>query len=212
MTDVEVREERDAYDGAIAYLDQSLAELAATLARRGLSESTLIVITSDHGEEFDEHGVFEHGYSLYLPSLRVPLVIRWPGRVPAGRRVEVPVSLRDLPATIVDLVGLSRASPFPGQSLARYWRSGAAERPANGAIRMEVSRADGQPPWFPTSRGDMQAVVVHGMHYIRNGDGGEELYRIVSDPWERQDLASSSVHRDDLHLLRAMLQAGAPAP
>ena len=84
-------------------------------------KNTLVIITSDHGEEFGEHGVFDHGYSLYLDEVHVPLVIL-AATAPAGRVVAEPVSLRDLPATVVDLLGLAADSPFPGRSLAAHWR------------------------------------------------------------------------------------------
>ena len=79
-----------------------------------------MIITSDHGESFGDHGFFGHGNSLYLDEIAVPLVILSPD-APAGRVVAEPVSLRDLPATVVDLLGLSAGSPFPGHSLAAYW-------------------------------------------------------------------------------------------
>ncbi len=79
-----------------------------------------MIITSDHGEAFGDHGFFGHGYSVYLDEIGVPLVILSPD-APAGRVVDSPVSLRDLPATVVDQLGLSAGSPFPGRSLAAYW-------------------------------------------------------------------------------------------
>src|SRR5262249_61756073 len=87
--------------------------------RRGVLRDTVVIITSDHGEEFGERGVFNHGYSLYLDEVHVPLVILAPG-APAGRAVAEPVSLRDLPATVVDLLGLAGASPLPRRALAAH--------------------------------------------------------------------------------------------
>jgi arylsulfatase A-like enzyme len=74
------------------------------------------LITSDHGEEFGEHAFFGHAHNTNLDAISVPLVILSP-RVPEGRLVSDPVSLRDLPATVVDLLDVSRGAPFSGQSL-----------------------------------------------------------------------------------------------
>ena len=94
-----IDELRDAYDGAIAYLDHELGRLLAELRERGLLDDTLLIVTSDHGESLGEHGLMSHGNSLYLTLLRVPLVIVHPARIPAGRSIAEPVSLRDIPAT-----------------------------------------------------------------------------------------------------------------
>src|SRR5690606_1317626 len=93
-----------AYDGSIAYLDDAIGRLREALEARGLLDNTVIVAVSDHGESFGEHGWYLHGHSLYREQLHVPLIIRWPERVPAGVRVARPVSIDDLPAVIQDLV------------------------------------------------------------------------------------------------------------
>ena len=117
----------DAYDDCIGYLDSQIGKLMDELKSRGLLDNTLVVITSDHGEELGEHGLFGHGRSLYSQELHVPLVILVPGGSAAGRVVSEPVSLRDLPATFVDLLGYAQDSPFPGKSLARYWQAGSGQ-------------------------------------------------------------------------------------
>ena len=106
----------NAYDGGLAFLDRELGQLLADLERRGLLDSMIVIITSDHGEEFGEHGLFDHGNSLYRQAMQVPLVVRYPARLPAGGRVGTPVSLRDLPATILDLAGIRGGPAFPGRS------------------------------------------------------------------------------------------------
>ena len=103
-------------------LDQRLGELIDDLKRRGVLDQTLLIVTADHGEGLGEHGLFDHGESLYRSEIGVPLVIVLPadrGRSPIA--VDEFVSLRDLPATVVDVIGLGRGSPFPGRSLARSW-------------------------------------------------------------------------------------------
>ena len=110
----------DAYDNAIGYLDSELGKLLAQLEQRGVLERTIVIITSDHGEEFFEHGLWDHGNSLYHPSVHVPLLVIAPGLAPAGVTVSQPVSIRSLPATVADLLRWSE-SPFPGASLAGAW-------------------------------------------------------------------------------------------
>lgn len=95
------------YDGAISYLDQQLGFLIEGLALRGLEEDTVIVLVSDHGEEFGEHGRIGHGHGLYQGLLQVPFVIHVPGR--AAQRVEHPTSLIDLYPTLLNVFGF--ASP-----------------------------------------------------------------------------------------------------
>ena len=114
---------RDSYDDCLGYLDEQLGLLFDALQRRGVLDQTLVVVTSDHGEGLGEHNLFDHGESLYRTEIRVPLVIRPPSGLNPSSVVGETVSLRDLPATIVDLLGLGAGSPFPGISLARFWRN-----------------------------------------------------------------------------------------
>ena len=107
----------DSYDNCIAYLDKRLGELFDELQKRGLLDETLVIVTSDHGEGLGDHGLFDHGESLYRNEIRVPLLFVLPEQSRFQGVVSDTVSLRDLPATIVDLVGLADAAPFPGRSL-----------------------------------------------------------------------------------------------
>jgi arylsulfatase A-like enzyme len=210
MGDAERREEIDAYDGALAYLDGQVGELLDAFERRDLLKNTVVIITSDHGEEFGEHGVYDHGYSLYRAGLHVPFLVVAPGRVPVGQRLAAPVSLRDLAATVADLAGLKAGSPFPGTSLAGLWAPRAVLRAPDelpSPVLSEVSASPGQPDWFPSSKGPMSSLVVDGLRYIRNGDGREELYDLDRDPDERQDLAGLAEHQPSLAAARARLRA-----
>lgn len=180
MTPAEAAGELAAYEGAIAYQDAEIARLLEGLESRGRLANTILVITSDHGEQFGEHGMFDHGNSLYLPLLHVPLVVRAPRGLPAGR-VETPVSLRDLPATILELVG---ARPtLPGTSLAGAHSAGADSSPLREASPAfaELHRGLVERDWYPIARGqDMQSVVGRDHHWICNPDGTEELYELGS--------------------------------
>lgn len=106
------------YDAEVIDLDAQVGRLERALDRHGLAGDTLVVLMSDHGEEFDEHGFLGHGDTLHQEALRIPMILRLPGRVPAGRRIASPVGLIDLGPTIAELAGIER--PFddaPAQSL-----------------------------------------------------------------------------------------------
>lgn len=205
-TPEETREMKDAYESAIAYLDHQLGLLFDELEKRGLLANTLVIITSDHGEEFGEHGLMNHGNSLYLPSLHVPLLISHPQHIPAGKRISQPVTLRDIAATVLDL--LKMEPRLPGISLARHWEgSRDSSRGVSSPILSEVSFAPNNPKWYPISKGDMKSLILNGYHYIKNGDGREELYRYKTDLWEKRDLVRSGKNRQRLDWFRKPLEA-----
>jgi arylsulfatase A-like enzyme len=182
---------RDSYDDCIAFLDRQVGALLDDLDRRGVLRDTVVIVTSDHGEEFGEHGVFNHGYSLYLHEVHVPLLVISP-TVPAGRAVAEPVSLRDLPATVVDLLGLAAGAPFPGRSLADHWRPATGPgRPitspalSEASIPFDFHPRRGRPP---AHRGYVMSLLSGGQHYLRDGAGQEELYDLEGDPRELHNL------------------------
>ena len=92
------------YDGGVAFADEMLGALLDRLDELGVGDDTLVIVTSDHGEELFDHGVFEHDW-MFNTNLLVPLVMRLPGREHAGARVECPVEMLDLPATILAATG-----------------------------------------------------------------------------------------------------------
>jgi arylsulfatase A-like enzyme len=185
---------RDCYDDCIAFIDEHVGQLIDELHGQGLLANTLVIITSDHGESFGDHGYFLHGTGLYLDETAVPLVILAPD-APAGRVVDQPVSLRDLPATVVDQLGLSAGSPFPGRSLASSWHVPRGAPPENTPVLSE--HATETAFWQPDAdhslrRRDVQmSLVARGQHYIRDGFGSEQLYNLSQDPFESANLAST---------------------
>ena len=106
VTDREFEALRALYKGELRYLDFRLGELYRTLASMGVLDSTLVILAGDHGENVGEHGLMDHQYSLYDTVLRVPLCIRYPESVPAGRVVSSPVEIRDVFPTVLDAAGL----------------------------------------------------------------------------------------------------------
>lgn len=201
----------DRYDAAIAYLDEELGSLFDELRERGVLERTIVVVTSDHGEHLGDHGLTGHGNSLYMPLLHVPLIIRYPSRVRAGR-VPAPVSLRDVPATILDLAGLD-TDLGASRSLVWMWESEVDPEAAPAEpLFATVERGINTPPNEPVALGDMHTLVRDGLHYIRNGDGREELYRFEVDPLESTDLAGTAAVREELAAFRRELAAVLAGP
>ena len=188
-TPEEVESQHNAYDASVAYLDDQIGRLLDSLDRRGALRNTIVVITADHGEEFREHGFMDHGNTLYRPSVQVPLLIRFPGHLPSGARVRVPVSLRNLGATLLALAGIGDAA-FPGRSLARTWASPESLTIATpDTILSEVNFTPGLPDNYPVSHGRLQALMESGLRYIRNADGPAELYDFDDDAGETRNLA-----------------------
>ena len=204
-SDEEIQDLRDAYDSAIAYLDNQLGRLFRELDERDLLDSTLVIITSDHGEEFAEHEVVDHGNSLYAPALHVPLLIRFPGNARRRQRVDHPVSLRQLPATIGEILSLDAAAVFPGPPLVGPTKS---DHTVLGLpVASEVTKKPWSiPSWFPLYHGAMQSLIRDSMHYIRNGANQEELYNIYHDPWERVDLRHAQGSQAILEDMRTLLE------
>ncbi len=200
--------EMNAYDSSIAYLDHHLGLLFDELGKRSVLDDTLVIVTSDHGEEFGEHDLFRHGKSLYLPSLHVPLIISFASHLPVGKTVRHPVSLRDLYATVLELVGVNGQNLVTGDSLARYW-SDQYERNDAGMLPLlaETNVYAGLPKWVPVSKGNMKSLLLGEYHYIRNGDNREELYNWEADPWEQQDLAQTEGGLRELMQFRESLAA-----
>ncbi len=199
----------DAYDDCLAYLDDQLGRLFDELGRRGDLGETLVIVTADHGEHFGEHGLYGHASSLYDQEVRVPLVIVPPRGGTAGRVVDRAVSLRDIPATVVDLAGLGDHTPFPGRSLARCWDPAMTADADDGAVLAEVdepAQASPNQGRSPIFRGAIRAVIADAKAYIRNGDGVEELYDLASDPGESHDLADLPGSRPVLERFRGELR------
>lgn len=171
---------RRLYDAEIRYVDASIGRLIEDLKERGVYEDALIVLTSDHGEEFWEHGNVHHAHSLYEELIRVPLMIKLPNSA-ARSTVEAAVSTVSLPATILELCGIDYApEEFSGRSLAAFW-----------ADSLEVP---GERTIFSTGLTyyeQREAVIFDGFKYIEFLESDRrELFDLRNDPGERVNRAS----------------------
>jgi arylsulfatase A-like enzyme len=169
----------------------------------------VVIITSDHGEAFGDHGFYGHADSAFVDEVGVPMVILAPA-APAGRLVGSPVSLRDLPATVVDEAGVATGSPFPGRSLAAYW--GLAPGPVpSGLTTPALAEQAGPAAFRPRSRvhaaygGFQMSLLASGRHYLRDGTGVERLYDLKQDPLELANLMGSPAGRQAVGDFRKML-------
>ena len=198
-----------AYDAAIAGQDAQLGRLLDELDRRGLTDNTLVVITSDHGEHLGEHGRTGHGNGLYMEAIHVPLVLRFPGHIPSGgERIEQWVSTRQLPATILALIGADDERRIPGRSLAALWDGTPA--PTTDPVLSGARRAIRMTEDLPIARGDVHSLIEDGMQYIRNGAESEELYDLNRDGEQRTNLLDSASAAPVLQKLRTELEALVP--
>jgi arylsulfatase A-like enzyme len=154
--------------------------------------------------------LFGHGVSLYETELHVPLLIIPPGDSATGQAVKEAVSLRDLATTIVDLVGQQAGSPFPGVSLARFWKQPGRAAPIELAPALpalaEVVLPYNSNKRVPQERSPLGAVKGGEWSYIRHeADGREELFHLSEDAQEERDLAGAPSARATLEQMRALL-------
>ncbi len=201
MTRAEIQREHEAYAASLAYLDDEIGKLLDSLESRGVLGNTLVVVTSDHGEQFGEHGMFVHGNSLYQPVINVPLIMALPGEVPEGMRVSEPLNLRDLARTVLDLTGSEEADLFPGRTLRRFWDP-ADSTPAEPVLTEVIT--SGKPSGKVE---ELRALTVGSAHYIRHEDGAEELYDLQTDPGELTNLAGNPIAASRLAGLRTTMDS-----
>lgn len=162
------------YDESIRYWDSWFGELMDELERRGLAAETIVVVASDHGEEFLEHGHLKHCRNVFDTTVRVPLVFFAPGA--AARRLRIPASNLDVVPTLLDLVSVGAgAARFAGGSL-RPWLTGATDAP----------RPSSQYSWWGEHRS-----LSDGLHKLvySTRTRAISLYRLDRDPEERSDVS-----------------------
>jgi arylsulfatase A-like enzyme len=170
------------YDAEIAHLDSIFARFRQKLEQLDLYDSALIVFLSDHGEEFQDHGMLMHTARLYQELVHVPLVIKFPVESGIGSKsIAAPVALVDVMPTILSYFNIPAGTPLHGRNL----------------LPMIQSKEDSART-IMTERNDVRMLaLLDGSHkYIYNGKTGEEeIYDLKNDPHEEQNLIRS---RQDL--------------
>ena len=172
---------RGLYDGEIVYWDQHFGRLLAELDKRGLYDDLTVVITSDHGEEFNEHGGFWHGTTLYDEQIRVPLLVKLPGNRQGGATVSHWVESIDVMPTLLQQIGVEVPEGVQGKSLFAASDRVFAEENLEGNVLEALRYRNG---------GDELKVITANPDNPR-GLAPTELYRVDTDPGEQNDLSSS---------------------
>lgn len=176
----------DLYDATVAAADAEVGALLRCLETLGLAGSTIVVITSDHGEEFGEHGGLLHGRSVYEEMMRVPLLVRIPGVAP--RRVAQPVDLTDLAPTLLAAANLPRLRNTHGMDLRERVRRGQFRQPGFAEVdaRMLTER-------YALYRGGYKLIsnpetAVEEDAYQSRRPPRFELFDLRQDPFEQRNL------------------------
>ena len=166
------------YDGEIRFADEAASRLLHGLEERGLLERTVVIFTSDHGEELHDRGGWNHGHTLYEELIHVPLLASGPG-IPAGVRIDVPVQLIDVAPTILELAGVSPPASFEGESFLGLLRGRDDEH-----FRKRANFS------MSTQKPHKVAVIEDRWKAIASDDGRFELYDLARDPNEQTDLSA----------------------
>jgi len=175
-----VDEVREIYDIDVHHLDEMVGRLVGLV-----DEDTLVVVTSDHGEAFMEHGEYQHGAMLYDEVLRIPLLVRWPGGEHAGTRVDQPVALADVTATVLDAAGVDPATldgrPLPLPGAPPQHRPLVFSHVYTGPDRVSVLD-------WPYKR--LVQLPTLGLDpLVRSSPHPSDLYDLSTDPLEQDDLS-----------------------
>lgn len=169
---------RERYDGEIAFTDFHIGRVLQAIEASPLAQRTIIVLTSDHGEAFGEHGLIRHGFELWEELVRVPLLVHVPGQAP--RHIAQRRSAIDLVPTLLDVYGVptpSGADALSGQSLLAEWL-GDAPQARDVFIDMPAG------PY----NGDRQAFISNDVKVITSNSRPVGLYNLATDPGETSNL------------------------
>lgn len=208
LTEEDLRFLRQMYDAEICQLDDLLGDFFEWLDEEGLGEETLFVVTSDHGEEFVEHGSVLHGTTQYEELLRIPLLMWGPG-VPAGQVIDAPVSTVDIVPTILAMTGLPSRQARDGVDVSTLWKGGTLPE------RMLFGEADHNNVVDGVEVIDIRHMVRDGTLKLHHdtSSGAFELYDIAGDAGELRDRAAQEP-ADVARLKEALarFRAGAVSP
>jgi len=204
-----------AYDGEIREADAAVGAVLAELERSGAASTTLVAVVADHGEGLMQHGWMEHGLQVYEEAVRVPWVMRLPGRIAPGTRVQPPVELADLSPTLLALLRIpAAASPlaprFEGRDLTSTLERGVGLPRDHPVFLQRMLYASSRVGDVEVKGGEF-AVRRGSMKYIEaRQEGRRELFDLETDPRETRNLAEArSLEADQL---AALLRSWADEP
>ncbi|UVI28247.1 sulfatase family protein [Paenibacillus spongiae] len=170
------------YDGAVAYMDSCIRRLFTALEDLGIEEETLVVITADHGETLNEHDCYYDHHGLYETNLVIPLILRFPGKVPAGKRKSDYTQMKDLMPTVLELLGIETDIAFDGRSLVDYMNGGERVRePEFYITECTWMRKHG----WRTPEWKLIVALEPDFHFKPE----IELYNLIKDPLELENVA-----------------------
>jgi arylsulfatase A-like enzyme len=176
---------KDLYDAGIRQTDAELGRLIGFLRSEGLLDQILLILTSDHGEQFLEHGSVLHSDDQYQELIGVPLILRGPG-IPHNVRVETPVSLVDLLPTVLAVLGVpGGAEPSDGLDLSPLWQAASSGAAANDVFEERYLFAE-------AASANLRLAVRQGRHKLiyDRVTGEDELYDLEADPGEQSDISA----------------------
>ncbi|QHT61553.1 sulfatase-like hydrolase/transferase [Paenibacillus lycopersici] len=188
------------YDGAVAYMDICMQTIFTKLQQMGIEEETLVVITADHGETLYEHDCFFDHHGLYDCTLVVPLIFKFPGRVPAGKRVESVSVIADIMPTVLDLLDVDTGTAYDGRNLVPMMQGRTA--PSEELTELYITECT----WmrkhgWRTPEWKLIVALEPDFH----GKPEVELYNLIRDPEENVNLAEQEPEM--VELLRGRMLA-----
>ena len=191
MTDDDRRRVTAAYYAMIELIDDQVGRMLAALEETGQAENTIVLFMSDHGEMLGDHGLYFKGPHFYDAAVRVPLIMKWPGRFRAGLKVDGLVELVDLAPTLCEAAAVPIPAAMQGRSLMSLLRGDADATRHRDSVYCEYGNA-----WtHPRSYGTMLRTQTAKICVYHGVDEGE-LYDLAADPAERDNLWSNPKHRE----------------
>ncbi len=201
------------YDGAVAYMDSCIQCILSVVKDLGLEDNTLIVLTADHGETLDEHSCYYDHHGLYDPTLNIPLVFKFPGRVQAGKRFSNYVQHKDIVPTVLEILDIPLDQHYDGRGLFSTTMQGKPREPEPEFYITECTwmRKHGwrTPEW----------KLIHALEPDFHYKPEIELYNLIKDPGENNNVAEKEPGVVAMleecmkqHIVKREKETGRPAP
>jgi len=186
------------YDGAIAYMDACIQRIFTDLEALGILDETIIVLNSDHGETLYDHDCYFDHHGLYDVTLKIPLIIRYPGKVPAGRRAKGFNQEKDLVPTLLELAGIETDIPFDGESVMRLVDG---TKPSFESSMYVTECTWMRKHGWRTPQWKLIVALEPDFHFKPK----VELYNLIEDPDENDNVAAANPKV--VALLKAQMEA-----